>query len=175
MVVKHPVNGLLNVMIAELLISVPMLQRLWGEAPTPAQRKPLRAYLSHGFLLVATVPLLLLNIVNGENYAERQENEAGQRLQEAATAIRQDLEDYVKRHELAVRDLSRSITRQNRFDLDALNGWLHQTRQVYGGFQSITNREKCLKAGMNAYVSKPIQPDEVFETIEDAVMAGRAS
>jgi signal transduction histidine kinase len=37
-----------------------------------------------------------------------------------------------------VRDLSRSITRQNRFDLDALNGWLQQTRQVYGGFQSIT-------------------------------------
>jgi two-component system, sensor histidine kinase len=138
MVVKHPVNGLLNVMIAELLISIPMLQRLWGEALAPAQRKPLRAYLSHGFLLVATVPLLLLNIVNGENYAERQENEAGQRLQEAATAIRQDLEDYVMRHELAVRDLSRSITRQNRFDLDALNGWLQQTRQVYGGFQSIT-------------------------------------
>jgi CheY-like chemotaxis protein len=36
------------------------------------------------------------------------------------------------------------------------------------------DREKCLKAGMNAYVSKPIQPDEVFDTIEDAVMAGRA-
>ena len=36
------------------------------------------------------------------------------------------------------------------------------------------DREKCLKAGMNAYVSKPIQPDEVFDTIEDAVMAGPA-
>jgi len=32
------------------------------------------------------------------------------------------------------------------------------------------DREKCLKAGMNAYVSKPIQPDEVFETIVDAVI-----
>ena len=86
MVVKHPVNGLLNVMIAELLISIPALQRLWGAgAWSLLERKPLRAYLSHGFLLVATVPLLLLNIVNGENYAERQEKEAGQRLQEAAT------------------------------------------------------------------------------------------
>ncbi len=32
MVVKHPVNGLLNVMIAELLISSTALQRLWGAA-----------------------------------------------------------------------------------------------------------------------------------------------
>ncbi len=109
-----------------------------AKASGPVERKPLRAYLSHGFLLVATVPLLLLNIVNGENYAERQEQEAGQRLQEEATAIRQDLEGYVSRHQLAVRQLSRSITRQGRFDLDSLNGWLQQTRQVYGGFQSIT-------------------------------------
>ena len=60
MVVKHPVNGLLNVMIAELLISIPALQRLWGAAPSLLERKPLRTYLSHGFLLVATVPLLVL-------------------------------------------------------------------------------------------------------------------
>ncbi len=143
MVVKHPVNGLLNVMIADLLISIPMLHRWWGaglsgEAHGAAERKPLRAYLSHGFLLVATVPLLLLNIVNGENYAERQEKEAGQRLQEAATSIRGQLDGYVSRHEVAMRALSRSITRQGRFDVDALNGWLQQTRQVYTGFKSIT-------------------------------------
>jgi len=138
MVVKYPVNGLLNVMIADLLIGIPRLQRLWGESPAPLERKPLRAYLSHGFLLVATVPLLVLNIVNGENYAERQEHEAGQRMQEAVTAIREDLEDHTRLHQLAVVELSRSITRQGRFDLDALNGWLRQTRQVYTGFRSIT-------------------------------------
>jgi two-component system, sensor histidine kinase len=138
MVVKYPANGLLNVMIAELLISIPALQKLWGPAERFAERRTLRAYLSHGFLMVATVPLLLLNIVNGENYAERRESEAGQRLHEAARAIREDLDDHVKQHQLAVRELSRSITRQGRFDLDALNGWLRETRTVYGGFQSIT-------------------------------------
>src|ERR1700733_8475128 len=117
MVVKYPVNGLLNVMIADLLISIPVVQRFWGaglldEGPRRMERKPLRAYLSHGFLLVATVPLLLLNIVNGETYAERREKEAGQRMREAATAIRQDMEGYVTRYQLAVRDLSRSITRE---------------------------------------------------------------
>ena len=143
MVVKYPVNGLLNVMIADLLISIPALQRLWSAGLSdagagPVARKPLRAYLAHGFLLVATVPLLLLNIVNGENYAERQETEAGQRLKEAAGAIGQDLDGYVSRYQLAIRDLSRSITRQGRFDVPALNGWLHDTREVYPHFQSIT-------------------------------------
>jgi signal transduction histidine kinase len=79
-----------------------------------------------------------LNIVNGENYAERQEKEEGQRLQEAANAIRVQVEGYISRHELAARVLSRSITQQGRFDLDALNGWLRQTRQMYSGFKSIT-------------------------------------
>jgi len=147
MVVKYPVNGLLNVMIADLLISIPALQRLWAghsgpglsaEGLSAVERKPLRTYLSHGFLLVATVPLLLLNIVNGENYAERQEEEAGQRLQEAATAIRFQLEGYLRRYEMAVRVMSASINRQGGFDLDTLNGWLQQTRKVYTGFQTIT-------------------------------------
>jgi two-component system CheB/CheR fusion protein len=35
------------------------------------------------------------------------------------------------------------------------------------------DREKCLDAGMDAYVSKPIQPQKVFEVIDEAVLAGR--
>ncbi len=35
------------------------------------------------------------------------------------------------------------------------------------------DRDRCLSAGMDAYVSKPIQPEEVFEAIEDAVTASR--
>ena len=60
-----------------------------------AERQPLRAYLTHGFLLVATVPLLLLNIVNGQAYAKRQQMDASQRLDEAASAIRQHMEEFV--------------------------------------------------------------------------------
>ena len=33
-------------------------------------------------------------------------------------------------------------------------------------------RERCLEAGMDSYVSKPIQPQELFDTI-DAVMAAQ--
>jgi CheY-like chemotaxis protein len=34
------------------------------------------------------------------------------------------------------------------------------------------DRERCLEAGMDNYVAKPIRPDELFETIA-AVLAGQ--
>jgi len=138
MVIKYPVNGLLNVMIAEVLIGIPALHRFWGDAPGLAERQPLRVYLAHAFLLVATVPLLLLSIVNGETYADQRQKEAGQRLQEAASAIQHDLDDYVLRHQLALGALARSITTFGQFDADALNGWLEQSHDTYPGFQTLT-------------------------------------
>jgi CheY-like chemotaxis protein len=35
------------------------------------------------------------------------------------------------------------------------------------------DRDRCLSAGMDAYVTKPIQPEDVFEAIEEAVAASR--
>jgi signal transduction histidine kinase/ActR/RegA family two-component response regulator len=137
-VIKHPVNGLLNVMVAEVLISIPALRKYFGAALLASVRKPLRANLAHGFLLVATVPLLLLNIVNGRMYAEHQQTEASQRLQEAVTAIRQNLEEYVTRHQLALLSLSQAITNEGRFDAESLNRWTAQSHAVYPGFQTIT-------------------------------------
>ena len=81
----------------------------------------MRAHLVHGFLLVTTVPMMLLNIVNGQMYANHQETEAGQRLQEAATAIREDLEQYVTRHQQAILSLSEAITNEGRLDPETLN------------------------------------------------------
>jgi two-component system, sensor histidine kinase len=138
LVIKHPINGLFNVMVAEVLISIPALQKHFGAATKSILRKPLRVYLSHGFLLVATVPLLLLNMVNGQMYAEHQETEASQRLQEAVTAIRQNLEEYVTRHQLALLSLSKAITNEGHFDSDSLNRWMEQSHAIYPGFQTLT-------------------------------------
>ena len=140
MVVKYPVNGLLNVMIADLLISIPALQRLWGVGvPDAVERKPLRAY------LIARLSAGGHGASAGAEHRERRElcrapGEAkrGNGCRRQPRAIREDLEDHTRPHQLAVRELSRSITAQGRFDLDSLNGWLQQTRQVYTGFQSIT-------------------------------------
>jgi signal transduction histidine kinase/ActR/RegA family two-component response regulator len=137
MVIKHPANGLLNVLVAEVLIGIPALQK-WSATPNSIESHPLRDHLSHGFLLVATVPLLVLNIVNGEMYAERQETDAGQRLQEAARAIREDVDDYLKQHQLALLSLSRAITNEGRFDVDTLNRRLEENHALYPGFQTLT-------------------------------------
>jgi len=137
-VIKHPINGLFNVMVAEVLISIPALQRFLGTTPGAFISKPLRVYLSYGFLIVATVPLLLLSMVSGQMYAGHQEMEAGQRLQEAVTAIRQNLEEYVTRHQLALLSLSKAVTNEGRFDSDTLNRWVEQSHAIYPGFQTLT-------------------------------------
>jgi signal transduction histidine kinase/CheY-like chemotaxis protein len=138
MVIKHPVNGLLNVMLAEVLISIPAVQKYFGMPIAAKGRQTLRVCLLHGFLLVATVPLLLLNLVNGQMYAERQQTEAGERLEEAARAMREHLQEYVTRHQLALLSLSRSITNEGHFDALSLNRWLQQTHAIYPGFQTLT-------------------------------------
>ena len=105
--------------------------------PAIIERQPLRAHLVHGFLLVATVPMMLLNIVNGQMYANHQETEAGQRLHEAATAIREDLQEYVTRHQQAIISLSQAITNEGRLDPETLNRRLEQSHSVYPGFQTL--------------------------------------
>jgi len=138
MVIKHPVNGLLNVMLTEVLISLPIVQRYCGTPMAAKERQTLRICLVHGFLLVATVPLLLLNLVNGQMYAQRQQTEAGQRLEEAARAMREHLEEYVTRHQLALLSLSHAITNEGHFDAASLNRWLQQSHTIYPGFQTLT-------------------------------------
>ncbi len=174
--VKHPVNGLLNVMLAEILISLPVVQRYCSAASTSIERQPLRAHLVHGFLLVATVPMMLLNIVNGQMYANHQETEAGQRLQEAATAIREDLEEYVTRHQQAIISLSEAITNEGRLDSDTLNLRLEQSHAVYPGFQTliVANAEgipvsvhPLRKPDGNAVLSKPGTPYDESATLRD--------
>ncbi len=35
------------------------------------------------------------------------------------------------------------------------------------------DRDKCIEAGMNAYISKPIKPEELLKTLEEWIEAGR--
>ena len=174
--VKLPVNGLLNVLLAEILISLPVVQRYCSPAKATRERQPLRAHLVHGFLLVTTVPMMLLNIVNGQMYANHQETEAGQRLQEAATAIREDLEQYVTRHQQAIMSLSEAITNEGRFDPDTLNTRLEQSHSIYPGFQTlvVANAEglpislhPLLGADGKSLLSKPNGPYRESATLRD--------
>ena len=138
MAIAHPVNGLLNIMLAEVLANSRWIQERTRPTRPLLGRQPLRAQLTRGFLLVATVPLLLLTILNGQAYAARQQTEASRHLEEASTSIRHHLEEYLSAHQSALLMLSRGISNQGRFDPDTLNRWLEQNHGIYPGFQTLT-------------------------------------
>ena len=156
MVLAYAINGLLNVILAELLISFQSVQKYSGSPSVSAGRQPLRAYLTHGFLLVATVPILFLNIVNGQAYAKRQQTDASQRLEEAASAICQNMQAFVSDHRLALLMLSRAIANEGRFDPPTLDRWLEQNHALYPGFQTLTVSDQH---GVPIAVSPHSMPD----------------
>ena len=175
-VIKYPVNGLLNVMLAEILISIPIVHRYATTASASVERQPLRAHLVHGFLLVATVPMMLLNIVNGQMYAHHQETEAGQRLQEAATAIQEDIQEYVTRHQQAIIGLSQAITNEGHFDADTMNRRLEENHVLYPGFQTLivandqgvpVSAHPLRRADGRMLLSKPGAPIDDSATLRD--------
>jgi signal transduction histidine kinase len=136
--ITHPVNGLLNVMLAEVLVNLAWVQKHSRVRPHLHGRQPLRAQLTRGFLLVATIPLLLLTILNGQAYATRQQTEATRHLEEAATSIRHHIEEYVSAYQSAVLMLSRAISDHGRFDPATLDRWLEQNHLIYPGFQTLS-------------------------------------
>jgi|GEM_PF-527352 len=141
-VVKQPLNGLLNVMLAELLLQIGPLQRLLTPARQLSVRRPLRAYLFHGFVLIATLPLLFLSIVNGRIYAQQQQTEVTHRMQETVTAIRQNIDDYLNKHSQAIVSLSVAIEHQGSLESDDLTWWVEQYHQLYDGFITVFVADK---------------------------------
>jgi len=133
-VIKLPLNGLLDVMLAELLLKVSPVRRLLASAGQTIERHPLRAYLFHGFVLLATLPLVFLSVIQGRSYAMRQQTEAADRLQEAATAIREDINDYLTKHQQATVALATAIGQIGNLEPAALDQWLEKYHAIYDGF-----------------------------------------
>ena len=138
MAMAFPIVGLFNVMMAELLLSFTWLQRYARSLSLETARQPLRTHLTRGFLLVATVPLVLLTILNGQSYALRQQTVAAQHLDEAASAISQHLHEFVLNHQQALRMLARAIADEGKFDPSTLTRWLESSHTIYPGFQTMT-------------------------------------
>lgn len=129
-------SGLLNIMLADLLILLLPIRRWLGDSSS-VERRSLRTLLFQSFVFIATVPILLLSIVNATFHSSRAETEAGNRLQEAAQAIRNNVDEYFSKHEMAIVSLSRSMGEKGKFDTATLCHWLDQTRAVYSGFRTM--------------------------------------
>ncbi|HEV3140791.1 MAG TPA: response regulator, partial [Vicinamibacterales bacterium] len=127
-----PLTGLVAVVVAEL-ISVVVAPRIDVATGWRPGRLGLRAYAFHAFVLVATLPLLLLSATDNQLTAQRQEADASARLHEAVTALGSDIEAYVATHADAVKSLA-AILSQPGLDGAARQRLLAQYREIYPGF-----------------------------------------
>jgi signal transduction histidine kinase/CheY-like chemotaxis protein len=98
-------SGLVAVVVADLIATGASAQRLVAQDLSPAQRH-LRSYAFHAFVLVATLPVLLLAAVDGQMTAAKQEADGGARLHEAVSALTGHIREYVADHEHAVQSLA---------------------------------------------------------------------
>lgn len=133
--IRAPFNGFLNVLLAELLLVITPLRRVLGVSLEDSRDEtPLRQQLWKGFVLFATIPPLLLTVFMGQRDARQQEEQFAARLQETASAMARDAENYLSSHEQAVVMLARVIEETQSYDAATMNRLLEQQHANYPGW-----------------------------------------
>jgi hypothetical protein len=143
LVTNVPSNGIINVLVAEILAATSAVRRWSGDSPGVHEPRRLRAQLAHAFLLVGIVPAFILNMAGDRIYGNKYEKAERARLDETAAAIQQNVDDYVSRHKTALASLSRAIEMSGKFDTAALNQWVAAWHQAYPGFQTLTLSDRA--------------------------------
>jgi signal transduction histidine kinase/ActR/RegA family two-component response regulator len=137
LVVTPVLNGFSNAIVAQFVETLPGVRRLGGSGPGAAQSLPLRRHLSQRFASIAALPLLLITVVSGRLYVERQYNDARDYSAEAAFAIRENIDAVVVRHLSAVEALAGSLTPSRAGSGPLLNRWLTRVASVYPDFTDL--------------------------------------
>jgi signal transduction histidine kinase/DNA-binding response OmpR family regulator len=127
-----PLNGLVAVVVADLIATSQAARRL-AAYDRPEARRRLRDSAFHAFVLVATLPLLLLAAVDSQVTAAKQEADGSARLREAVTALSGHIGDYVSKHTQAVQSLAVRIG-QRQLDSAERQQLLTEFNKVYPGF-----------------------------------------
>ena len=124
-------NGLVALVVADL-IATTVAARRGVDAGRPLERRRLRSYAFHAFILVATLPVLLLAAVDGQLTAARQESNGGARLHEAVSALREHIDEYIDNHEQAVQSLAAALGHRLE-PADRSSSW-NRYHNIYPGF-----------------------------------------
>jgi signal transduction histidine kinase/DNA-binding response OmpR family regulator len=127
-------NGLVAIVVADLLSTAASAQRL--VSGKPVERRRIRTYAFHAFVLVGTLPLLLLAAVDSQLTATRQEASGGARLQEAVTALREHIDEYLQTHLHAVESLMAAASGAAMTSGDRQR-LLDRYHEIYPGFITI--------------------------------------
>jgi signal transduction histidine kinase/CheY-like chemotaxis protein len=136
-VIADSFSGLLNVIIADLLLTLTPLHRWAPFSAYYVEARPLRKQLFQVFVSIATVPVLMLSVVNANFHSSKVESEAGNRLKEASQAISQSMDEYVNKHLSALLSIKRSIESDTNPSLQAVNRRLENVNAIYDGFHAL--------------------------------------
>jgi signal transduction histidine kinase/CheY-like chemotaxis protein len=127
-------NGLVAIVVADLIATAASMQHL--VSAQPVERRRIRSYAFHAFVLVGTLPVLLLAAVDSQLTATRQESSGGARLQEAVTALREHIDEYVGNHLHAVEALTAAVSGPTLTATDRQR-LLDRYHEIYPGFITI--------------------------------------
>jgi len=155
---QMPLTGLVAVIIAELIsvVAAPRIDVATGWRPGGLG---LRAYAFHAFVLVATLPLLLLAATDNQLSGTRQQTDASMRLGEAVASLAVDIDAYVTSHAEAVRTLAATIA-QPGLDSAARQRLVARYREIYPGFITLFTADA-------AGVVREISPARDAPTVAD--------
>jgi signal transduction histidine kinase/DNA-binding response OmpR family regulator len=129
---QMPLNGLVAVVAADLIATSEAARRL-AAYDRPAARRRLRDFAFHAFVLVATLPLLLLAAVDSQVTAAKQEADGSARLREVVTALSGHIGAYVSNHAQAVQSLAATVG-HHALDSAHRKQLLTEYHEVYPGF-----------------------------------------
>jgi len=127
-------NGLVAIVVADLIATAASMQHL--VSAQPVERRRIRSYAFHAFVLVGTLPVLLLAAVDSQLTATRQESSGGARLQEAVTALREHIDEYLGNHLHAVEALTAAVSGPTLSTTDRQR-LLDRYHDIYPGFITI--------------------------------------
>src|SRR6266571_7171210 len=165
-------SGLVALGVADLLtVGLSTQEMITGDRP--AERLHLRAYAFHAFVLVATLPVLLLAAGDSQLTAAKREADGGARLHEAVTALNANIDEYVTDHEHTIRSLAASMTEPKLTPLDRQH-LIDEYHRIYPGFITIftADRAGVVHEIVPPRESPPINDREYFiEAMQNRRMA----
>jgi signal transduction histidine kinase/DNA-binding response OmpR family regulator len=147
-VIANSFNGLINIIVADILLTITLLPRWLPASAYHVEPRLLRRQLFQGFVSIATVPILFLSVIQANFHSREMEIEAGNRLRESSQAISQSVDEYLNKHVGAIVSAAQAIENKGSFKTEDLNHYLEKTHEVYDGFRTmmVANKEATLIA-----------------------------
>jgi len=130
-VVKNLFNGVINALLAEFCLTLALVKRRLG-APS-SDSAPLGAVLQKRFVLVAALPVLLLSVLAGRSYLERERARGLKDLEHSSKALALTVGAYVAAHRDSIATLASTLGEVG-MDPERANHLLELHHRSFRGF-----------------------------------------